>query len=268
MVAAGSVYIQSLLDAVRLRKHFATVQRYCMFVGYPRSGHSLIGALLNVHPNITIAHEMDLLRYLQVGVSRAQLLAMLWRRNEAFLRGGSHWEGYNYSVPSQAHDGNEPVRVIGDKKGGTSALRVLAQPDLLDKLHTKLRLPIHVVHVVRNPYDNIATIAMRGRVPPVIAIEKYRRHCLGVEIVRSRMNPQMFVTVRYEDFIARPASVLEALCSFLGEDAPAPYVAACCARVFTSARRTRDSVQWTASDCRMVAGLAEEFTYLRGYSFA
>lgn len=28
-----------------------TVQAYVMFVGYPRSGHSIIGALLDAHPD-------------------------------------------------------------------------------------------------------------------------------------------------------------------------------------------------------------------------
>ena len=47
---------------------FETIQLYCMFVGYPRSGHSLVGAMFDAHPDIVIAHELDALRYLKAGV--------------------------------------------------------------------------------------------------------------------------------------------------------------------------------------------------------
>lgn len=37
------------------------VESFVLFVGYPRSGHSLVGAILDSHPEIIIPHEFDLL---------------------------------------------------------------------------------------------------------------------------------------------------------------------------------------------------------------
>ena len=34
-----------------------------MFIGYPRSSHSLVGAILDAHPEIIIPHEYNLLKY-------------------------------------------------------------------------------------------------------------------------------------------------------------------------------------------------------------
>ena len=39
------------------------LERFCLFVGYPRSGHSLVGSLLDAHPDIAISHELHVLRY-------------------------------------------------------------------------------------------------------------------------------------------------------------------------------------------------------------
>src|SRR5687767_7508658 len=50
----------------------ARVSSYVFFVGYPRSGHSLVGSLLDAHPDMAIAHEMDALRFVR-GYSRNQL---------------------------------------------------------------------------------------------------------------------------------------------------------------------------------------------------
>jgi hypothetical protein len=37
------------------------VRSFCLFIGYPRSGHSLVGSLLDAHPDIAIAHEVNVL---------------------------------------------------------------------------------------------------------------------------------------------------------------------------------------------------------------
>ena len=64
-------YIQYYLSELFAREApFKTVEKYCMFIGYPRSGHSLIGALLDAHPNIIIAHELNDLRYFARGFSK------------------------------------------------------------------------------------------------------------------------------------------------------------------------------------------------------
>jgi phage terminase large subunit-like protein len=44
------------------RNRFHDVGVFCIFIGYPRSGHSLVGSLLNAHPEVIISHELDVLR--------------------------------------------------------------------------------------------------------------------------------------------------------------------------------------------------------------
>jgi hypothetical protein len=39
---------------------FSNVRTFILFVGYPRSGHSLIGSIMDAHPNVIIAHEVRL----------------------------------------------------------------------------------------------------------------------------------------------------------------------------------------------------------------
>ena len=41
------------------------VERVCLFIGHPRSGHSLVGAMLDAHPDLCIAHELDMLAFLR-----------------------------------------------------------------------------------------------------------------------------------------------------------------------------------------------------------
>lgn len=53
-------YPISLIGGWKNRKLFSDIQSYCMFIGCPRGRHSLIGALLDAHPNIIMAHEAGL----------------------------------------------------------------------------------------------------------------------------------------------------------------------------------------------------------------
>jgi len=40
---------------------FSKLRNFVLFVGYPRSGHSLVGSLIDAHPHAIIAHEVKTL---------------------------------------------------------------------------------------------------------------------------------------------------------------------------------------------------------------
>src|SRR5829696_1667506 len=113
-------YLSSLSRGIRDRRAFAEVERYAMFGGYPRSGHSVIGSLLNAHPDMVVAHELNALRYVQAGFSRLQLFSLLLVSDRKFEAHGRTWGRYEYRVPGQWQGRWRRLRVIGDKKGGAS----------------------------------------------------------------------------------------------------------------------------------------------------
>ncbi len=51
----------------------AELERFCFFIGYARSGHTLVATLLNAHRQVMIAHELDAIRFVRHGFRRAQL---------------------------------------------------------------------------------------------------------------------------------------------------------------------------------------------------
>ena len=71
-----ATYVSSRLDGFRLRHDFDDVRGFVIFVGQPRTGHSLVGALLDAHPNALIAHELDALKYVAAGyvLQRVELM--------------------------------------------------------------------------------------------------------------------------------------------------------------------------------------------------
>ncbi len=78
---------------------FADLEHFCFFIGYSRSGHTLIGTALNAHPEVVISHELDAVRYVRHGFRRAQLFSLILQRDQHFGTMGRTWSGYTVRDP-------------------------------------------------------------------------------------------------------------------------------------------------------------------------
>lgn len=80
-----------------------------MFIGYPRSGHTLVSSLLDAHPNAIVANEFDVIGKWQqwdtTNKNKYFLFDQLYQNSkqeaEIGYRSASVPHRYNYSVPSQ-----------------------------------------------------------------------------------------------------------------------------------------------------------------------
>ena len=262
------LYASSL---VRIRKNsgfFRDFRTYCMFVGYPRTGHSLIGSLLDAHPNIVIAHELDALRLVKHGFSRRQVFNLLLENSRKMAVAGRSHSGYSYDVPNQWQGRFEQLQVLGDKKGATSAMRFYRDPRLLASLRTKIGGEIKFVHVIRNPYDVLATMARRSPHKTLAThIAVFFRLCSSIESLKTRVDPNEIFDVRLEAFIDDPQPHLKQLCSYLGVRAAADYLKDCASIVFKSPKKSRFEIEWDRESVVKVRECMAAFSFLSGYSY-
>jgi hypothetical protein len=180
---------RATIDGARHHRTFAQVERFCLFVGYPRSGTTLVGSLLDAHPDVVVATELDVLRYVGLGLRRDQLFSLILRRQREFAAAGQRWTGYDYAIPGQYQGTYDRLRVIGDKRAGQSTNQLRERPELLDRLRNAVGVPIRVFHVFRSPYDTAATMAHRRQSDLSSAISHYAGLATNVEEVRGRLGP-------------------------------------------------------------------------------
>ena len=262
------VYARSMINGLRCGAELRDLQAYCMFTGYPRSGHSLIGSLLTAHRHMVIAHELDALQYVTAGFSRAQLAALILRQDTGFTTSGRQWEGYSYEVPDQWQGRYEKLLVIGDKKGHDSNRRLATRPWLLDRLRRTMRVPVKIIHHVRNPYDNISTMMLKGDQPTLpLAIEAYFELCANIERTRNDTPDEDFMDVQHEAFLAEPKEQLGAIVEFLGLETDEDYLEACRSVVFKSPKQSRHNAPWTDELIRDVGEQMQSYSFLKGYCF-
>lgn len=256
-------------SAVRARRHggdFDALRRYVVFVGHPRSGHSMVGSLLDAHPNVVISHELDALHYVRSGYRRAQLLTLVLERSAQDAAGGRRsWE-YSYAVTGQWQGRFEHLEVVGDKRGARTTAQLAEQPDLLDRLAQVVQVPVAIVQVIRDPYDNIATMWRRGNEPLEAQIERYFQLAATTDRVAERVDPAQVHRVRMEDVIADPRARLTELCGFLGVSVSPGYLDSCASIVFPAPKQTRHDAPWTPAQRDDVARRAQAHPWLAGYS--
>jgi hypothetical protein len=260
-------YLLSLWGSLKHKKSFDHVKTFCMFIGYPRSGHTLIGSLLDAHPNVILADELDALKFIQAGFSERQVFYLSLRNSQRSAAAGRIRTGYIYRVPSQWQGRFTNLQMIGDKIGGYTALRLHHHPTLLDLVRVKFSVKIKFVHVMRNPYDVISTMSLRDNRPLDRSIDEFFSLCDAVAHVKQRVAAVDIHDLRHEDFVSRPRTALKGLCDFFNLSHHDAYLAASEQIVYKSPHRSRYDVQWNPTLINDVQARLEQFPFLAGYAY-
>jgi hypothetical protein len=161
------------------------IEKFVMFIGYPRSGHSIVGSLMDAHPHMVIANEFMLFKNWKYFSDREKedgeknpfyknkdyLFNSLYKRSywdtTSGLRNDQNAiKNYTLSMDSSLWQGkfDKYISVIGDKSGGGTAATYLKSKSTftryLEELKTTVEIPIKGVHVIRNPFDQISTCVL------------------------------------------------------------------------------------------------------------
>jgi len=247
-----------------LRSDFKKVERFCLFIGHGRSGHSLIGALLDAHPSMNIAHELDALGLIKRGISRESLF-LLYGTSRHFQQHDSEWTGYKYSVPNQYKGEFTTLHVIGDKKGGRSTQRLGEDPTLLTKVHELIDIPMHVIHVKRHPLNNVFTIAQKSygkKTDLDYSIERYFRRCEIIRNIKNRVKNYeriKWLNLHHESFVCNTGHKLRELCKYLGIEVDEVYLKDCTEIVFNKPNKSRHKVRYKENHISKIKRKASDF---------
>ena len=257
-----------------MRSELAEVATYTVFLGHSRSGHSIVGALLDAHPQIVISDELDAISLVEAGFSREQVLylSILVARHQAARERRKEGRGgrtYSYHVPGQSQGRFDALRVVGDSRAGWSTRRLHDDPALLERVESLMRPSVvKFIHVVRNPFDNISTMMIRGGRSQENAQGVYLEGCRRLLTLRARIPAERLMTLRHEDLLADPVERLRDGCRFLGVEPTPGYLEAAAGILFASPSRSRGSVTWTPDQIAELESAMSDFDFLDGYHHA
>ncbi len=276
----------------------AEVRTWVQFAGFPRSGHSLVGSVIDAHPDAVVAHELDLMGLVGNGFSREEIASLVCANSAEFERNGRSWNGFGYQVPAGAGGRSERPLVLGDKKADWAVRRVHRDPGLLSRLASLLPgARAAWVMVVRNPFDNVATMSLRTgrhydririgastpqafrrklnraqghRVPAEVLpemVEDYATLCVGVAQMKARVPAGDWFELRHEDLVADPELWFGRLFTFVGLPVTPGFLRGATASVSSQVNRTRHQTRWSPDARGRVEQLVSEHSFLQGYDF-
>jgi hypothetical protein len=269
--ALATEFVDSALRCHAVREDARQLTCFCLFLGYPRSGHSLVGSLMDAHPDMIFAHEANALKAIRYGFRKTQLVHWLLHKSERFTDDGRSYTGYSYDVPGQWQGRYRTLKVIGDKFGNFTVEALVRRPGLLRHAGERVGVPIRFVHVIRNPYDNIATIFKREKYDLPGAVSYYFGLVGAVQTFLERIDDTDVFTVYHEDLVRDPAATVRGWCEFFDVDADDAYVDACAGIVYDSPHRSRFDIDtWTDAIRAEIDSRIAAVPFLReaGYTFA
>ncbi len=259
----AALFARAWLDAVRLRSVFAQVQRYCFFIGWPRSGHSIVATLLNAHPHAVISHELNALEQVRRGRIRNHLYASILLRDQWFAAQERRSQGYNYLLPGQHQGSFRRLTLIGDKNGGASSRLLGRDPGLLLRLRGLVGVPLRIIRVVRNPWDVIATIARKHSMSLPQARAWFFAMARDQLVIERYLWPGELYSLVHADLIAAPREGLRELAGFLGLEPRPDWLGACAASLFPRPHKSREQVVWSPDERAAIAEELPRYPFFR-----
>ena len=184
------------------------------------------------------------------------------------------------------------LKVIGDKSGGMTGRSYNHNSTRFQQAYHEIantvRVPIYLIHVIRNPFDIISTqflyqlarlngkfgrkyeeegVAKASNVALLHSmVNQFFHHATAIQEMVKTCNLHI-LNVYSEKLIADPIATMQPIYGFLEIRCTSEYLQMCLDKTFRNVSRTRDRVLWSVSAVAYVEKKIKEFPFLHGYNF-
>ena len=216
------------------------------FVGEGRSGHTIVSAILDSHPNIRLAEEQKYItKWWRDKWSKEKIIDACKKcghgkeRKLKALPGSLKWE--------------DPLLYVGDKCGWDAVNLVRKQgadTDVLNQFGNHMDMSVKVIHTIRNPYENLSSwmnspkykrvwpdTYYRGRQ----LIKRYSRFYRAANELTSKYN---VFNLYNEELCLDPKNLLVRLCAYLEIPIVTPWIENAANSVFKTPNKISDTIGW------------------------
>ena len=286
-------------NGVLSQEDIGNVKKMLIFAGHQRSCHSIVGSIIDAHPNVIMAPKFNpFVKYVNSSEelpAKEKLFQYFYDAAQRSMRANGirnkDSKGYTLTVDG-LYQGmfKDKVDVIGSI--GANSKIYSQNPEefhtLFNIMHKEVGVPIYVIRVIRNPYDIIATASLyeyydhpevldlkkqqsegklKSRVHVDEQLERFSGHYFrllnGSEGVISLGDHHFDISC--EGLIDNPKQMIMDICDFLQLECSEDYVTKCAAKVFPSKSTTRKIVEWPSDILEYIETSAKEFPYLKEY---
>ncbi len=191
--------------------------RLLLFVGHAHSGHSLIGALLDAHPDVCLTNEVNVVKLIQqYQLNKEQIEKVLFH---AYASNQIGWKNsaYKYNLKGGFQGMSDKPEVLGDKKAGGSTRIIFNHPEVYDDILKLYGDRLRVIYVERNPLDVVAAYSYyMQQEPSLFHVNRYNENKAVVEAIQLKTPAKQWLTIKQNAFVNEPYNQLMSAYDFIG----------------------------------------------------
>jgi len=237
--------------------------KFCFFIGYSASGHSVIGAIIDAHRNAIVSHEIHAIQLIIDGMGKKALFDKIktqsasQSRNRCSAKHTGKGKLHHHSLG--LHQGKaENIRIIGDKRGGATSMAFISNTKFkLEKVRKIISIPLKVILISRNPYD-IASIT---------GVQHIIDANIGIRNLIKFLNEDEIIYIKSEELIRSPRNTIIDLCHFLELEPYEEFLDICSNHVFENPSEPRHNCEWSILIKKAIKGIIDECKWFQGYKF-
>lgn len=275
------------------------VKNFVVFVGYSRSGSTIVASMLDAHPNIIVSNENNFMMKWWEGnfdkLNRYTLYSLLCQDSRISSTNGTRSQnrtlrkGYSIGIESLWQGRYANLTIIGNKRAEKLTKLFIENPFKMKEkykhLQASLKVPIIAIHVIRNPFDMVATrmFYAHGSAYPHKLLNQNVTKLSNDTLMKKEMSnlfdlaemimqmEQSFkfniLHIHIEDFVKDANTIIKEMCEYLHVPCADWYVHACAKAVFPKISRTRDLVEWKPDAIHTMKEKIRQFPFFDGYTY-
>jgi len=245
-------------------KHSLQLERFLLIVGNARSGSTILGAVLDAHPEVVVGNETKESASFWRGLDGEAIRHGILANAEEQAVAGRMSSGYKYQLGA-APSAKTNIRVLGDKIWNPATLLLHGNHGLIPSLEERVGAPIVVISAVRDIFDTVTTMHRRSGASIADRLRWFAAHCEAVAAIGERLPPDRFMHVHHEDLVLQPEDEIRKCCRLLGIDYEEGHVAEVKKLLFKQPNRTRYQVSWSAQEISAAKSIIDRFPWLSRY---
>ena len=280
-----------------LQEDLDSVEKIVFFVGTCHVGADILASLLDAHPSVVIADRH--LTFQACSGSQLEQQSVFHNKlslfNEVYkssyfssLCGNRSFNGLKMKGSFNQQESFKHHKVIGDQSSQalSQLIKTPSSRKCFFEILRTLAVPVVLVHVVRNPYDIIASDILRamstnvGVKPPgekikpkkelvMSAAQKMLRQVADEYVLLNSGQevPFQMLKIKIEDCIMDPETTARKICGTLGITCTQEYIQLFQETAFANVASDRYLIEWDASSLQHLETIIRKIPTFQGYTF-
>ena len=237
---------------------------FCLVIGNSRSGSTILGSIVDAHPNAVVANETMASQSFWRGMSKGDILREIIENSSANYRSGRQSEDYQYQIGASP-ESKSSVCVYGDKIWNPATLLLHGDYHLVSSLENRLAARVVLIASIRNPFDTIATMHRRSQAPIKDRIRWFFMHCEALAALEEKTIEPNYLISYHEHLIDCPDEEISRICRALRLPLDHQHLENVKRLLYKRPKQSGAAIDWTVADVEDVLERMQRFPFLSLY---